>query len=131
MRYELIFVASVLCFMFLGALSPCSAVGGVFRSEIGEFDIYALPERQSEGDGSILIGASPEDIKKYAVPTGGYPSAVNAFAAKAPERTRAMAIQMPRPGVPVAGMHVPYPGIGKVERDPGAPGGCRYAPSGM
>lgn len=130
MSYELIFVASVLCFMFFGALSPCSAVGGAFRSKVGEFDIHALSERQSEGDVSILIGASSEDIKKYA-PTGGYPSAVNAFAVKAPERTYAMAIQMPRPGVPVAGMRVPCPGMGKIERDPDTPGGYRYAPSGL
>jgi glyoxylase-like metal-dependent hydrolase (beta-lactamase superfamily II) len=69
--------------------------------------------------------------------------------------THAMAIQMPRPGVsvtydsdpaaaaavrlevlkyvsengiPVAGMHVAYPGIGRVEPDAGNPGGYKFLP---
>jgi hypothetical protein len=69
--------------------------------------------------------------------------------------THAMAIQMPRPGVsvtydtdpaaaarvrtevlkyaaeneiPVAGMHVAYPGIGRVREDPENPGGYKFIP---
>jgi glyoxylase-like metal-dependent hydrolase (beta-lactamase superfamily II) len=289
LKYELIVVASVLFLMFFGVQRPCAASDGaddgVFRSKVGEIDVFTLPERQSEGDASILIGASSQDVKKY-VPTGGYATAVNAFAVKTPggvilidtgfgqkldanlrvagfgpeeisavlithshgdhiggllkngspafpnakvyvsspefgwstqvrrslsgyegrvvrftpgslaepgdelvkgiraiaafghtpghtlfmlesagerllvwgDLTHAMAIQMPRPdvsvtydsdpamaaavrkevlefamksGVPIAGMHIPYPGVGKIKRDPDALGSYEFAPSGM
>jgi glyoxylase-like metal-dependent hydrolase (beta-lactamase superfamily II) len=88
LKYELIFVASVLSFIFLGIQRPCAAAdgaaNGVFKSEVGGFEVYTLPERQSEGAVSILVGASSEDVKKY-VPTGGYATAVNAFAVKTPD----------------------------------------------
>ncbi|MDR1514125.1 MAG: MBL fold metallo-hydrolase [Synergistaceae bacterium] len=80
-------VVGVLSFLIFGVREGYAAYGGkdaIFRSKVGLFDVYTLPERQSEGNVSILIGASSRDIDEY-IPTGAYPTAVNAFAVKTPD----------------------------------------------
>lgn len=50
----------------------------VYRFDVGDIKVYLLSEGQNEGNSSILIGATPEQIKQY-LPNGTYPSAVNSF----------------------------------------------------
>ena len=53
--------------------------------QIGKMKISVLNERQSsDGNPSILLGASSQDIKRY-IPEGGYASSVNAFLVKTPK----------------------------------------------
>jgi glyoxylase-like metal-dependent hydrolase (beta-lactamase superfamily II) len=89
LKQALFLAAGVMFFAFLGTGKICAAAdraNQIFRSKVGLFEIYALSERQSEGSQSILIGASSQDIEKY-IPSGGYPTAVNAFVVKTPEDT--------------------------------------------
>ncbi|GHV28605.1 hypothetical protein FACS1894167_06070 [Synergistales bacterium] len=53
----------------------------VFRTKVGELDVFVLSEVNAEGDKSILLGASEGDLKKF-IPTGKFPNAVNAFAVR-------------------------------------------------
>jgi glyoxylase-like metal-dependent hydrolase (beta-lactamase superfamily II) len=86
LKFTLFFAAGVLFLAFFGIGKVCAADGAnpVFRSKVGLLDVYALSERQSEGSLSILIGASSQDVKKY-IPSGGYPTAVNAFVVRTPD----------------------------------------------
>ena len=61
------------------------AVEGVRTYKVGEFDISLLSEGQSDGNNSNLIGADEEMMKKY-VPNGTYPTAVNTFLIRTPDR---------------------------------------------
>jgi glyoxylase-like metal-dependent hydrolase (beta-lactamase superfamily II) len=86
LRCMLFVAAGALFFLFFGVQRVCADVGadGISSSKVGAFDVYALPERQSEGNVSILIGASSRDIEEY-IPTGVYKTAVNAFAVRMPD----------------------------------------------
>jgi glyoxylase-like metal-dependent hydrolase (beta-lactamase superfamily II) len=57
----------------------------VYRYRVGAFEVVLLSEGQSQGSGGTLIGADEEMMKKY-VPGGTYPTAVNAFLVRTPER---------------------------------------------
>ncbi|MDR1415934.1 MAG: MBL fold metallo-hydrolase, partial [Prevotellaceae bacterium] len=58
----------------------------VITFEIGNFLVSALSEGQQSGGSNVLIGATPEMLEKY-LPTGTYPSAVNAFLVRTPDKT--------------------------------------------
>jgi glyoxylase-like metal-dependent hydrolase (beta-lactamase superfamily II) len=51
---------------------------GIFTYNAGNAEVSLLPEVQQRGNTSILIGATPEMLEKYA-PDGTFPNAVNAF----------------------------------------------------
>jgi glyoxylase-like metal-dependent hydrolase (beta-lactamase superfamily II) len=53
--------------------------------KVGAFEVSLLSEGQSDGSGANLIGADEATMKKYA-PGGTYPTAVNAFLLRAPDR---------------------------------------------
>jgi glyoxylase-like metal-dependent hydrolase (beta-lactamase superfamily II) len=53
----------------------------VFTRKVGELEVSLLSERQQEGSPGILIGATPEILKKTA-PGWTFPNAVNAFLVK-------------------------------------------------
>jgi glyoxylase-like metal-dependent hydrolase (beta-lactamase superfamily II) len=48
------------------------------------FEVTTLPESQGEGNKSVLIGATPEMLQKYA-PQGTFPNGTNAFFVKTPD----------------------------------------------
>jgi glyoxylase-like metal-dependent hydrolase (beta-lactamase superfamily II) len=86
LKLVLLMFIGVLSFFLLAPREVCQAADdsdSIFKAKVGEFEVYTLSERQSDGALSILIGASSEDIKKY-IPTGNYPTAVNAFAVRTP-----------------------------------------------
>ena len=58
----------------------------IFTCKIGDAEVYMLSEGQQRGNHSTLIGATPEMLAKYA-PDGDFPTAVNAFLIRLPERT--------------------------------------------
>jgi glyoxylase-like metal-dependent hydrolase (beta-lactamase superfamily II) len=60
------------------------AVKNVYKTKVGGFEVYMLSEGQRDSDASILTGASSSDVKKF-IPSGSYPSAVNAFAVRTPD----------------------------------------------
>lgn len=71
------------CVMILGFLtaagsSASAGTGDTFSTRVGGISVDTLPERQGEGNQDILIGASSEDIERYA-PGGKFPNAVNVF----------------------------------------------------
>ncbi|MDR3328620.1 MAG: MBL fold metallo-hydrolase [Prevotellaceae bacterium] len=61
----------------LAAQEP-SSPQDVITFEVGAMRISALSEGQQSGGTSVLLGATPAMLQKYA-PDGSYPSAVNAF----------------------------------------------------
>jgi glyoxylase-like metal-dependent hydrolase (beta-lactamase superfamily II) len=76
--------AAVLLF-FMGTRAASAESPQVHTSKVGEFEVSLLSEGQSDGSGSNLIGADEAAMKKY-VPNGTYPTAVNAFLVRAPDR---------------------------------------------
>ncbi|MDR1552048.1 MAG: MBL fold metallo-hydrolase [Prevotellaceae bacterium] len=58
----------------------------IFKFTVGNFEVTTLSEGQQKSGSSILIGTSPEMIKKYA-PDGTYPSACNAFLVQTTDKT--------------------------------------------
>lgn len=82
-------MTNVICFVvvissFLWAISPARSAEDVVTIKVGDFEVSMLSERQRESDTSILVGASESDIKKY-IPSGKYPTAVNAFLIRSPQ----------------------------------------------
>ena len=51
---------------------------------MGQYEVILLSEGQREGQTNILVGAQ-EEMVKQCIPTGKYPSAVNAFLIRTPE----------------------------------------------
>lgn len=76
----------ILAFLFSLLMQPAAHAGpdDISSVRVGDFEVHMLSERQRESDTSILIGASEADIKKF-IPSGKYPSAVNAFLVRTPE----------------------------------------------
>ncbi len=77
---------------FLGLLIMCALFNtnngisqDVFKHKIGAFEVDLLSEGQQKGNISILIGASPEILEKYA-PGGTFPNATNAFLLRTPKK---------------------------------------------
>ncbi|MDR0666999.1 MAG: MBL fold metallo-hydrolase [Prevotellaceae bacterium] len=58
----------------------------IFTCKIGDAEVSLLSEGQQRGNPSTLIGATPEMLATYA-PDGDFPTAVNAFLIRLPERT--------------------------------------------
>ncbi|MDR1022850.1 MAG: MBL fold metallo-hydrolase [Prevotellaceae bacterium] len=58
----------------------------VITFSVGDFLVSTLSEGQQSGSGDVLIGATPDMLKKY-LPEGTYPSAVNAFLVRTPDKT--------------------------------------------
>lgn len=56
----------------------------VFTYKAGLFEITLLSESQGQGNKGILIGATPEMLRKYA-PEGTFPNGTNAFFVKTPD----------------------------------------------
>lgn len=61
------------------AFSPVSQTLGVYK-------VTLLPEEQREGDAGLLVGARKDQVATF-VPTGKYPTAVNAFLVRTPDAT--------------------------------------------
>jgi glyoxylase-like metal-dependent hydrolase (beta-lactamase superfamily II) len=57
----------------------------VYTYRVGAFEVILLSEGQSQGSGGTLIGTDDAMMKQY-VPGGAYPTAVNAFLVRTPER---------------------------------------------
>lgn len=72
--------------MVLGWGGSLFAATNTFSHRVGDYEIYLLSEGQSEGCSRIFIQAPPEAVKRY-TPDGNYPTAVNAFLIKTPDRT--------------------------------------------
>jgi len=56
-----------------------------FTYKVGEYELILLSEGQHQGNPGILIGATPE-ILKETMPAGTFPTAVNAFLIKMPDK---------------------------------------------
>lgn len=68
------------------AFSAESAPAGeIFTTTIGDIEVSMLSEGQSESTPSILIGAVSKDVEAF-IPSGKYPSSVNAFLLRMPDK---------------------------------------------
>ena len=74
-------------FILLAALTiHCSKDSSVVKTfDIGEYKLYLLSDLISKGDKNLLIDASDEMLKRY-VPDGSYPTAMNCFAVRMPNK---------------------------------------------
>lgn len=57
----------------------------IFTYKVGEYEVILLSEGQNQGKSSVLVGATPEMIAE-AMPDGTYPTAVNTFLVKMPDK---------------------------------------------
>jgi glyoxylase-like metal-dependent hydrolase (beta-lactamase superfamily II) len=57
----------------------------VISFEIGEFRVSTLSEKMSNGNTSILVGASQDALQKY-LPDGTFPMEVNSFLVRTPDK---------------------------------------------
>ncbi|MCC8185946.1 MAG: MBL fold metallo-hydrolase [Bacteroides sp.] len=64
--------------------TPAMAQENLFRYSVGDYEVYTLTDRSSDGNSSILIGATPEMLAET-MPDGTYATAVHAFLVKGPE----------------------------------------------
>jgi glyoxylase-like metal-dependent hydrolase (beta-lactamase superfamily II) len=72
--------------MMVTSFSTFSAdSSNIFSYRVGDMTISLLSEMQSEGNESILLNATPEQISQY-MPTKTFPMAVNAFLLQTPEK---------------------------------------------
>ncbi|MDR1379409.1 MAG: MBL fold metallo-hydrolase [Synergistaceae bacterium] len=60
-------------------------IPNVYKYQLGAFEVILLSEGQSQGSGGTLIGTDDEMMKKY-MPSGTYPTAVNTFLVRTPDR---------------------------------------------
>lgn len=56
-----------------------------FTYKVGEYELILLSEGQAQGNSGILIGATPEMLRKT-MPDGGFPNAINAFLVRIPDK---------------------------------------------
>ncbi|MDR2180995.1 MAG: MBL fold metallo-hydrolase [Synergistaceae bacterium] len=87
MKIEGFFLWGITAMFLFSAGTPAAAaeVPGTYTVKVGAFQVSLLSEGQSDGSGANLIGADEAMMKKYA-PAGTYPTAVNAFLVRTPDR---------------------------------------------
>lgn len=78
------FFAGLACFSWFAAAADAEEKEKTFSHKVGDREIVLLSDQQSEADNSLLIGASPEVLEKYAR-DGKYATAINAFLVKTGE----------------------------------------------
>ncbi len=78
-------IASLLIISFIFMVSVFSQNSNIYQYKRGNLEIFLLSEGQQEGKTSILIGATPEILQQCA-PEGNYPSAVNTFLVRTPDK---------------------------------------------
>lgn len=57
----------------------------MYTYKVGEYELTLLSEGDSNGQAALLLGATPDQLRKYA-PDGTFPMAANAFLLRTPER---------------------------------------------
>jgi hypothetical protein len=74
-------------FILLAACTlHCAKDSSIVKTfNIGAYKLYLLSDATSTGDKNLLIGASDDMLKKY-VPDGSYPTAMNCFAVRMPDK---------------------------------------------
>jgi glyoxylase-like metal-dependent hydrolase (beta-lactamase superfamily II) len=80
-----LFLWSAAAVFLFSAGARAVAAEHLYTYKVGAFEVHLLSEGQSDGSGSNLIGADEEAMKQYA-PGGTYPTAVNAFLVRTPDR---------------------------------------------
>jgi glyoxylase-like metal-dependent hydrolase (beta-lactamase superfamily II) len=76
---------------FLSLLAVVLSTGSLFAQQntltfaIGSFEVSILSEGHNSGNSSLLIGATPEILQKYA-PDGTFPMATNAYLVRTPDK---------------------------------------------
>ena len=64
---------------------------GIFSMKVGKFEVFTLVESERQGNTAILVGAD-EELLTYLIPDTGFKHAA-------------------KNKIPIAGMHIVYPGI--------------------
>lgn len=85
-HYFLSCFLTIMALLFMIKPAFSANLDNIFSYKVGDVTISLLSEGKSEGNSSVLINASPEQMKKY-IPTGNYPTSVNAFLVQAPNHT--------------------------------------------
>jgi glyoxylase-like metal-dependent hydrolase (beta-lactamase superfamily II) len=87
MKFDDLFLwsAAAAFLFFMGTRAAAAESPQVYTRKVGDFEVSLLSEGQSGGSGSNLLGADEAAMKKY-VPNGTYPTAVNAFLVRTPDR---------------------------------------------
>lgn len=85
-RYSLfhIFTATALLFAANSAISADN--DNIYTYQVGNYTVSLLSEGQSEGKESILLNATPEQLKEF-VPSGSYATAINTFLVQTSDQT--------------------------------------------
>lgn len=78
---KLIFMGFVLGAMAAGGYG--NEIDGIYKCNIGQFEIYMLVESERDGNASILVGADTGVLNRY-IPAEGFRHSTNAFLIKAP-----------------------------------------------
>jgi glyoxylase-like metal-dependent hydrolase (beta-lactamase superfamily II) len=65
------------------AANGFAADNGVFTYKVGDFEVSTLVEARNTGNGSVILGATKEQLDKY-VPGNAYNAETNAFVIKTP-----------------------------------------------
>ncbi|MDR1620741.1 MAG: MBL fold metallo-hydrolase [Synergistaceae bacterium] len=79
--------AAVFLLLLFSAGAQAAEHPNLYTYKVGAFQVSLLSEGQSDGSGSNLIGADEAAMKKYVFGADGtYPTAVNAFLVRTPER---------------------------------------------
>jgi glyoxylase-like metal-dependent hydrolase (beta-lactamase superfamily II) len=81
-KFIFLFIMMVLC-VTSGRISAQKTNTLTYR--VGDYEIVLLSEGQHKGNASVLIGATPEILQKT-IPDGSYPTAINAFLIKTPDK---------------------------------------------
>ena len=80
------FVCAALCCGVLFAGMVQGAWAGSTAHQVGKYMVNTLSEGQSSGKAEILLGASEDQLRTF-VSDGAYPTAVNAFLVRGPNKT--------------------------------------------
>ena len=83
MKLNDLFLWSVAVVFLFSCAQAVAALPHVYTYKAGAFEVSLLSEGQSDGNSSNLIGADEATMQKY-VPSGTYPTAVNAFLVRTP-----------------------------------------------
>ncbi len=82
MRKKIILLCSA---MILSSLYSLAQTESIFTYKVGQYEVILLSEGQNQGKPGVLVGATPEMIAE-AMPNGTYPTAVNTFLVKMPDK---------------------------------------------
>lgn len=85
-RYSFLSLFAIAALIFSSTSAISADNDNIYTHKVGNYTVSLLSEGQSDGNQSVLLNATPEQLRQY-VPNGTFPMAVNTFLIQTPQQT--------------------------------------------